>query len=439
MEKTSEEKALDLRALALGLYREGLVQFTPEVCVRRALRLENEELVVRLGDTERRFGLPAQGVHLVAIGKAAAPMASEAARVLEGRVAQGLIVTKYEFSLADSPFPQRETGHPLPDAAGVAAAEEVERIAAALDADALLLVLLSGGASALLPAPRKGLSLAEKQTLGQAMLHSGMDIHQMNRVRKALSRLKGGGLAACAAPAQTVCLCISDVPGDALGSIGSGPTVPEPSDPAGVIALLREFNLWEGVPQAVQQVISTLPEASPMPQPPPYNGIIAANADLLAVMAQQAHKKGFDTQVLAQPITGLNHAAQKDLLRHWHTCCEQSNAARLCLIAGGETTVEVRGSGRGGRCQDLAAWMMSDLEAGEVFLAAGSDGNDGPTDAAGGVVDRESWLRVQRNGIPRQSLLENHDSYSFLERSGNLIRIPPSRNNLMDLYLFLKC
>lgn len=413
--------------------------------MRGSIVLAERELRLRFLDREERVPLDPRGqLVLVAVGKAAAPMAAEAQRLLGTRVAAGLVVTKHGFTLEGLPYPQMEAAHPVPDETGVAAAEAVLSHVRGLGPRDLVLVLVSGGASALLPAPAAGISLADKQALVERMLRTKMDIHEINRVRKAVSLIKGGGLAAFAAPARVVGLYLSDVPGDDLASIGSGTTVPEPVDAASVIALLRSKGIWDQVPDSVRRCLQTGgagKDFAALPAPP-VNGLIGSNRHLLRSVRDAAEAAGFRAEIDERPTTGLNAEAMPGLLARWErargNADHGASGAALCVVSGGETLVEVKGDGLGGRCQELAALMMAQLDDATVFLAAGSDGNDGPTDAAGGVVDRESWLRVRAEGIPYEDLLRNHDSYHLLERSGNLIRVPPTRNNVMDLHLFLR-
>ena len=245
-----------LRRVAIELYQRGLDAITPEVLMRRALSREGHHLAIRFLDRNEHVALHSEGrIALLAVGKAAAPMAAEAHRLLGGAIAEGLVVTKAGFSMEGLPFPVRETGHPVPDESGIAAAETVRRMVEPLGVRDLLLVLVSGGASALLPAPREGITLEEKQRLIDTMLRTEMDIHEINRVRKAISRFKGGGLAALAHPARVLGLYLSDVPGDALSSIGSGPTVPEPVDAAEVAGLLRRQGLCEQPPPSTRALL----------------------------------------------------------------------------------------------------------------------------------------------------------------------------------------
>ncbi|MCZ6531529.1 MAG: DUF4147 domain-containing protein [SAR324 cluster bacterium] len=427
-----------LRQQAVAIYQAGLARITPEYLLREALSLSGDTLALNFLEGLRSLTLPPQGrIFLLAVGKAAAPMAMEAQRLLGGRIAEGLVVTKEGFSLPGLPFPVHECAHPVPDERGIAAAAEVERMMGRMGKADLLLVLVSGGASALLPAPLEGISLTEKQTLAGLMLRTEMDIHQINRVRKAISRFKGGGLASLAEPARVVGMYLSDVPGDDLASIGSGPTVPEPVDAPAVVELLKDKGIWERTPTAVRGVLTSGAVSKSVPRAP-LNGLIGANRHLLRAMAEAARPAGFHTVVEEAPTTGLNDSALPLLLERWRALALAQPSGALCLISGGETLVEVRGQGMGGRCQELAAMMMPRLAGEEVFLAAGSDGNDGPNDAAGGVVDQESWRRTEDKGIPYEALLTDNDSYHLLERSGNLIKVPPTRNNVMDVHMFLR-
>jgi len=226
-----------------------------------------------------------------------------------------------------------------------------------------------------------------------------------------------------------------------LASIGSGPTVPDPVDAPAVIELLRRKGIWEDAPEPLRRALESGAAAKDFSglTTPPVNGLIGTNRHLLQAIRAAAEQAGYAVRVEEAPTTGLNAEALPRLLERWEAYRHDAPPGDrpLCLVSGGETLVEVTGQGLGGRCQELAALMMPHLDERSVFLAAGSDGNDGPTDAAGGVVDRESWLRVQAEDIPYAALLADHDSYRLLERSRNLIKVPPTRNNVMDVHLFL--
>lgn len=428
-----------LRLSLVGIYRDALKQVAPGVLMQKAMRVEGNTLHL---SGAVPIPLP-EKINLLAVGKAAAAMAKEAAHIFNPtattQIENGLVITKQGFSLPGLDFPVLEAGHPVPDEAGLNAAEAAELMG--WETSTLLLVLVSGGASALLPAPKKGLSLADKQAVSALMLGANLDIHQMNLVRKNLSRLKGGGLLPLAAPAKVVGVLLSDVPGDDPGVIGSGITLPEKPRPEAAAEVLKKADLWEQVPSEVRHILTfppELPQSATRPYPPPINQIIGTNGHLLEAATTMAQTKGFTVVTDQTPLTGSNLEAGASLLAQWQKLKKNYPGLPLMLIKGGETTIKLTGKGKGGRCQDLAARMLPQMKEGEAFLAAGSDGNDGPTDAAGGVVDQPSWQRIQTEQIPYLPLLEDNDSFHLLQRSGNLIRIPPTRNNLGDIYLFAK-
>lgn len=431
----------ELRKQAVDIYNNGLAHITPEALLRNALSLDGDTLVLNFLEGEQRVPLPKNGtIRLFSVGKAAAPLAMKAHQILGELVSEGLVVTKTGFGLEGMPYLQIEAAHPVPDANGEQAAKAAAELAKRTGEEDILLVLVSGGASALLPSPLPGVSLADKQALAEQMLRTEMDIHQINHVRKAISQLKGGGLASLAANATVVGMYLSDVPGDDMASIGSGPTIPEAVNSKSVIGLLQEKGLWETTPEAIRKILEdgSAEAAKKPPAKTPINGLIGTNRHLLYAMADAAREMGYLTWVEEASTTGLNAEALPRLLGEWEDFSRQHRDVAVCRISGGETLVEVRGSGMGGRCQELAALMLPKLAEEDVFLAAGSDGNDGPTDAAGGVVDRESWEKINALKIPYADLLKDNDSYHLLERSGNLIKVPPTRNNVSDVHLFIR-
>jgi len=223
-----------------------------------------------------------------------------------------------------------------------------------------------------------------------------------------------------------------------MASIGSGPTVPEVADFNGVRKLLRDKGIWDAIPEPVRQVLEQGQAPDKSPPVDPVNGLIGANRHLLRAMARAAKGLGYEVSTIEKPTTGLNHEALPGLLKRWEEWRRKAPAGRpAALICGGETTVEVTGGGKGGRCQELAALALPHMADGTCFLAAGSDGNDGPTDAAGGLADGKGWRRIEEEGIPYEALLADNDSYALLERAGILVKVPPTRNNVMDVHLFL--
>jgi hydroxypyruvate reductase len=331
----------------------------------------------------------------------------------------------------------RESAHPVPDQRGVDAAAEVLALATRAEADDLVICLISGGASALMPLPIEGFSLEEKQGLTRQMLAAGANIHEMNCVRKHLSRSKGGQLARAAAPAQVLTLILSDVIGDDLSTIGSGPTAPDPTTWAGVDEILTRFKLT--LPRPVPRV------ETPKPGDPLFarvrNVIIGSNALSVDAAVLKAKELGYKPLVLSTTIEGET----RDVARmHVQIAREVQRggrpvAAPACILSGGETTVTLRGTGMGGRNQEFALVAGMELEGvpGIVALSAGTDGTDGPTDAAGGLADAGTVTRALAKGRRARTDLENNDSYRFLEASGDLLKTGPTRTNVMDIRILL--
>ncbi len=359
----------------------GLHAADPGPLVRAALRLQGRRLIA----AGQAYPLGRGRVLVLAAGKAAPAMAAAAEQVLGARLAEGLAVSN-----APGP-PLRRTrlllaGHPLPDARGVQAAQAAEAMVRGLTADDIVLVLLSGGASALLPAPVRGLSLEEKSAVTARLMRAGAGITELNTVRKHLSRLKGGGLARAAAPARVVTLVLSDVVGDDLSTIASGPTVPDPTTYADARRILDDRGLGSALP-----------------------------ASALRHLEAGARGEVPETPKPRDPV--------------------------LCLLAGGETTVTVLGEGRGGRNQEMAV-AAADLlasfpvEAVAAFLA--TDGVDGASEAAGGVADRTSLARARTLGLaPPSRFLAASDSSGFLAPLGDLIVTGPTGTNVVDLAVLL--
>jgi hydroxypyruvate reductase len=434
-----------LRDHARAVFDAAVAAVDPRRAVRGSLRLAGSTL--RAGPV--RLALRRRGRLLaVAVGKAAAPMLAAAEEALGARLEASLGVTKRGHG---APLRGRllEAGHPVPDEAGLAAAAEVERLAAGLGPDDVLLVLLSGGGSALLPAPADGIALAAKQEVTGLLLASGADIGELNAVRKHLSRLKGGGLARLAAPARVLTLVLSDVAGDAVDVVASGPTVPDPTTFSEALAVLDRRRLRERVPAPVRQRLEAgaagrVPE-TPKPGDPLFarcrHVVVGSNRIAVAEAARAARRLGYRPLVLtttaggeARDLGGFLAALAREV---------RSAGAPLpppcCLLAGGEPTVTLRGPGRGGRCQEAglaAALGLAGLGA-TVVLCGGTDGTDGPTDAAGGIVDGGTVARARAAGLDPRRHLDENDAYPLLAAAGDLLVTGPTRTNVMDLFLVL--
>ncbi|HEY7723813.1 MAG TPA: DUF4147 domain-containing protein [Anaeromyxobacteraceae bacterium] len=432
-----------LRRHARAVFEAAVAAADPHRAVRGALRLEGRTL--RAGPV--RLALRGR-LAALAVGKAAAPMLAAAEEALGDRLETSLGVTRRGHA---APVRGRmlEAGHPVPDEAGLAATAEVERLAAGLGRDDVLLLLLSGGGSALLPAPADGIALAGKQEVTALLLASGADIGELNAVRKHLSRLKGGGLARLAAPARVLTLVLSDVVGDALDVVASGPTVPDPTTFSEALAVLDRRGLRERVPAPVRRRLEAgaagrIPE-TPKPGDPVFAGcrhlVVGSIRIAVAAAGRAARRLGYRPLVLtttaggeARDLGGFLAALAREV---------RSAGAPLpppcCLLAGGEPTVTVRGRGRGGRCQEAAlaaALGVAGLER-AVVLCGGTDGSDGPTDAAGGLVDGATAARALAAGLDPRRHLDENDAYPLLAATGDLLVTGPTRTNVMDLFLVL--
>ena len=415
------------------------------------------DAALRAGDVTPLVGtaledvrLPPRGrVLVVGAGKASGAMAATVEAALGERIADGLVVVKDGYRADTRRIRIVEAGHPVPDARGEAAAREIRALAESAGADDLLLVLVSGGGSALTPAPVPPITLTDKQAMTRLMLAAGANINQLNAVRKHCSLLKGGQLARAAAPARVHALLLSDVVGDPLDVIASGPTAPDVSTFAEALEILDRFELRGRAPAAIVDRLERgarglIPE-TPKPDDPVFgrvtNTVIGSNRLVVDAAAGHAVALGYGPHLLTRSLEGEARDVAARLVGLARETREGRGpaAAPACLIAGGETTVTVRGRGLGGRCQEfaLAAALALEGEGGIVALAAGTDGTDGPTTAAGAVADGETARRAREHGIdPRVALAEN-DSNPVFAALGDLVTTGPTNTNLLDLYLLL--
>jgi glycerate 2-kinase len=411
-----------LRADLTRIFMAGVAAADPVAAVERAL-------------CDRPLPVPKGGrLILLAIGKAAHGMLKAARlHVADGVVPLCLAVTNYENHIELAGVQCFAAGHPVPDENGLRAGAAVARIVADAGADDHIVALISGGGSALLPAPADGITLHDKAAVNRLLLASGADIEDTNIVRQALSALKGGGLLRLAAPAAMRSLILSDVVGDDLRVIASGPTIAPISDRAAARTVLAQLGGWDQIPQAAKTVLlCDLPQA---PLPGADATLIGSNAISVAAMAAAA--KG-DFVMAEAPLTGpVTQAA--------HEVLDAARKARpgAGLLFGGETTVLLTGDGRGGRNQELAlrvALLAEEQEFDDdwMFLSAGTDGRDGPTDAAGAIVDQTTLARVRAAGADPVALLANSDSYAALAASNELLMTGATGTNVADLQIFLK-
>jgi hydroxypyruvate reductase len=425
-----------LRRHALSIFRAALAAADPADAVTRHLK---------------RLDLaPFRDVYVLGAGKAGVSMALAAERVLGRRIAAGFVNAKDGSIGRGEALRLRRVelnpcGHPVPDRRGTFGAERIAEIAARAGGRDLVVWLVSGGASALLPFPAAPVTLEEKQAATRLLLASGADIHEINTLRKHISRIKGGQLARMAAPAAVEALLLSDVIGDDPGVIGSGPTAPDASTFGDALAVLRRYGIGNRVPASVRERLERgaageIPE-TPKPGAACFrkvrNTIIGSNRLALGAAARRARELGYRTLVLASGIQGET----REIARvHAAIAREIAAAGRpvrppACIITGGETTVTLRGGGLGGRNQEFVLAAAIDIAGLKdvVIFSAGTDGTDGPTDAAGAMADGNT---LRRNPDARR-YLENNDSYGYFQPLGDLVITGPTHTNVMDVQIVL--
>ncbi|WP_417452941.1 glycerate kinase type-2 family protein [Kiloniella sp.] len=378
---------------------------------------------------------------VIGAGKAAAAMAKAVEENWAGPI-EGLVVTRYDHDMPEGEKCTRievvEAAHPVPDAAGREAAKRIYEMVQGLSADDLVLCLISGGGSSLLALPADGLSLEDKQTINKALLKSGANIIEMNTVRKHLSAIKGGQLAAAAAPAQMVSLLISDVPGDDPDVIASGPTVPDPSTFADTRAILAKYDITP--PASVATYLEKAANETPKPNDPVFANcsmhMISRPQDSLDAAKRVAEKHGFTPVVLGDSIEGEAREVAKVMaaIARQVTNHDQPTQAPCVLLSGGETTVTVKGNGRGGRNAEFLLALAVELggSANIYALACDTDGIDGSEDNAGAILSPDTLERAVKLGINAKEHLANNDGYSFFQALDDLIITGPTRTNVND-------
>lgn len=440
----------DLRADVQQIYQAALTAADPYTSVLDKVTLRGEVLSVGgLDYSLNRY----RRVHLLGAGKASAAMARAVIDLLGERLQGGVLVVR---DLPDEAFPQvkiLQAGHPEPDERGLEASRQwIQYLEHELSAEDLLLVLLSGGASALLPAPVEPISLADKQKTTRALLTCGATIHEINIIRKHLSRLKGGRLLNYSGGAAVVTLLVSDVVGDDPSTIGSGPTSPDPSTFADCLEVIRRYQITSRIPEKVLRTLQTgarsggssetLKETDPLWRRA-QNCLVSRNRESLQAAAQKAAALGYQPLILSSSIQG--NAA--DLARFYVAMVTEilatghPLAAPCCLLSGGEATVRVKGPGKGGRNQEFALWCLHETQSWEsqpvLFAGLGSDGSDGPTDAAGAVVSPATRARARELQLDSGDYLHRNDSYHFFQQLNDLIITGPTGTNVMDFHFAL--
>jgi hydroxypyruvate reductase len=432
----------DLRADLDRIIQAVLTAVAPELCLRRAVRVEGDRLNVagesyELSQIER--------VIVVGMGKASARMAAALEEILGERITTGLVVTADGYEASTEKIEIAPAAHPIPDVRGLKATKRIATLVDAADERDLVIVLISGGGSALLSLPATGLELSDITATNELLLHSGATIKEVNTVRKHLSQLKGGQLARRAFPAQVITFILSDVAGDPIDSIASGPTVGDPTTFNDAAEILNRYQLWSDLPGPVRErieagTIGQLVE-TPKPGDPLFERVTAVIVGSGTVAGEAALKEGrrlgYNTLLLTTTLEGEAREVGRVFaaLAREEASHERPLPLPALLLAAGETTVTVRGAGKGGRNQELALSAAIGIEGlkNTVIASLGTDGRDGPTDAAGGMVDGGTIWRMREQGIDPDKSLTQNDSYHALLQAGDLIVTGPTGTNVADL------
>ena len=430
------------RDVVLDVLGAALAAVDPAEAIRQTVTCDADTL--RVG--ERKYDLTRyKRIFVVGGGKAGAPMAAEIENILGDRITDGIVNVKYGYTIQTNRITVHEAGHPVPDQAGVWGTQRMIEMVREAAADDLVLCLISGGGSALMTLPVAGVTLEDIQALTDDLLRSGAPIQAINTVRKHLSQVKGGQLARLAYPATVIALILSDVVGNPLDVIASGPTVPDSTTFGDARDVIRRYGLEERLPEAVRRYLDEgiagqrpeTPKAGDRVLERVQTVIVADNAKAARAAVERAVELGLNGLLLSTYIEGEAREVAKVIAALAKEVCATGLPvpAPACLILGGETTVTVRGKGKGGRNQELAlaaALAIEGLE--EVYIASlATDGSDGPTDSAGGLVDGTTVARGAARGLSARNALEDNDAYPFLDEVGDLLVTGPTNTNVNDL------
>ena len=440
-----------IRSDAKKIFLGCLSAVDPYKAVKRFVQLDENRLVVGIqGEPEIELNLNKfHRISLIGAGKAAAPMAKAIEDMFNKRIRNGLINVKYGFTQELSVTQVTEAGHPVPDKNGIKGTGKILDFLQKSGEKDLIFSLISGGGSALLPSPAVNITLSDKQEITRQLLACGASINEINAVRKHMTASKGGQMAKAAFPATVINLMLSDVVGDKMDAIASGPFVPDSSTFKDVWRIFKKYDL-NNIPDVIRKHMKAGLDGQ-IPETPKendrifdrvFNFIVGSNISALQAASEKAKTLGYETLILSSMVEGET----KDVARV-HTAIAKEIVktgrpipAPACIISGGETTVTIRGDGLGGRNQEfcLAACMdLVELPPRVVVLSAGTDGNDGPTDAAGALVDPYTLTRGKDAGMKADEFLNRNDAYHFFVKTKDLLITGPTNTNVMDVRLIL--
>lgn len=430
---------------AIQIFLAGVEAVKPGCFIPQHIRLNNNSITV----AGRNFALSGNNnLYVAAAGKAASAMALETEKILGNRICEGAVVTKYHHALPLRYCRTIEAGHPVPDNSSISGGREITALFEKARTEDLIILLISGGASALLADTPPGCSLEDIQLTAQLLLDCGAAIDEVNTVRKHLSLIKGGQLMQYTR-ATVIALILSDVPGDDLSVIASGLTVPDATTFKDAWQVINKYRLQEKLPGAIRDRLTsgaggTIPD-TPKPGNPVFtkvhNTLVATNKTALEAAAKKAQALGYAATILSPALAGEAEVQAKKFVRYLRDTQHSSSA---CFLWGGEPTVTIKGSGKGGRNQHFALTALCALKEYEwaqqnrvTILSGGTDGTDGPTDAAGAVADAAIFAKMNELSIDPNTYLLRNDAYHFFQKTGGLIITGPTQTNVMDIVVGL--
>lgn len=435
-----------MRKDAVDIFNQALKAAQPDAAIKRNCKFDGKTLSIG----NRPYLLHRyKNLFVLGAGKATASMAAAIEDMLDKKITGGIISVKYDH-VADLKYINLiEAGHPIPDENGIRGSSAILNIAEKAEKDDLILCLISGGGSALMPFPYDGLTLKDKQDTIKMLLSCGATIHETNTIRKHISKIKGGRLAQAVYPATLITLILSDVVGDDLDVIASGPTVPDSSFFKDCKDILLKYNIFDNIPKNIlnhiESGVSGQIDETPKPLGSVFNRtqnlIIGNNVESLISAKEKAESLGYNVLLLSSMVEGetrsiaqVHGAIAKEILK-------TGNPVSLpaCILSGGETTVTIKGNGLGGRNQEFVLAASIDISGMKnvVVLSGGTDGTDGPTDAAGAFSDTFTFKRAEEMGLNPYRFLANNDSYHFFQKLGDLFITGPTNTNVMDLRIVL--
>jgi glycerate 2-kinase len=435
-----------MRQDAVDIFHAGLRAVDPIAIIQKNVILHQDHITIC---GKQMVMSDVRNLYIIGAGKASGAMAAAMETILEGRITDGCVIVKYGHGADLKQISLVEAGHPVPDINGQQGAQEIRELCKKAGEKDLVICLLSGGGSALMPAPAQGLTLSDKQKTSQVLLDCGASIHEINTIRKHLSRIKGGQLALTAHPARMITLILSDVVGDDLDIIASGPTVPDPGTFQDCVGIISKYAIAGKLPRVVSehlaggvngQIVET-----PKTDHPAFDNtdhfIIGNSLHALMSAKEYAESLGYHTIMLTSLLTGETRDAAEFHASIIQEIFQSGHPVKppACLLSGGETTVTLQGDGKGGRNLEFVLASLAPLKnlAPLVCLSAGTDGTDGPTDAAGAIMDSNTLMRADVKKLDPTAYLANNDSYHFFQGLGDLMKTGPTRTNVMDIRIGL--